>query len=92
MITIKDNNILYPSVLAISNIFTNYGEFLKDTIQIFLTFKGLTFIKAMLDDKNTSKVYLIALMKIFGSIVNGNENVVQVKQKNNIKFENRYKK
>jgi len=78
---IKENDIIWPSLLAISCVFTNYGEFLDEIIQIFVNMNAHLVAKELFDDKNTNKKFLITLLKVFGSIANGNENAVKVKEK-----------
>jgi len=56
----------------------NYGENLEETIHTFSSMKGLLFMKEMMDDRNANKFFVIILLKIVGSIVNGNENAVKV--------------
>lgn len=76
--TQHDNDILYAAIMAISSVFTSYEEFVEENIHLFFSMKGLGLLKDMMDNKNTPKNLLAALLKIVGSIANGNEIAVQV--------------
>ena len=76
--SINDAEFIYTSLMAISNVFANYGEFLEEINFMFFNLQAHEFVLKMMEHPNSNKHFLFVLLKIFGSIANGSEIYVKV--------------
>ena len=76
--SINDAELIYTSLMAVSNVFANYGEFLEEINFMFFNLQAHEFALKMMEHPNSNKNFLFVLFKIFGSIANGSEIYVKV--------------